>query len=117
MERGSDKHAARIDDLMSEEVRGEVHGNPGGRAEEWELSEPAGEDQPAPGEILDDDESEQFSRFGRYIGRSALPGDRESLRQSATDLLAPDDILADIDRLPADQQFQNVAEVWAALRA
>ena len=46
MERGSNKHGSRMDDELSEEVRGEVHGIPGGRAEEWHLAEPSGEDQP-----------------------------------------------------------------------
>jgi hypothetical protein len=115
MERGSNKHGARIDDQMSDEVRGEVLGNPGGRAEEWHLAEPSGEDQPDTTERLDVDEAEQFSRFGRYIGRSALPGDRDALKRSAQDLLAPDDVLDDLDRLPPGKVFDNLAEAWAAL--
>ncbi|MFI5890916.1 DUF2795 domain-containing protein [Actinoplanes sp. NPDC051513] len=115
MERGSSKHGARVDDQMSEEVRGEVQGNPGGRSEEWEIAEPSGEDQPETTELLDADESERFSRFGRYIGLSALPGDRDALRRSAQDLQAPDDILDDLARLPEGRTFSNVAEVWAAL--
>ncbi|WP_433375322.1 DUF2795 domain-containing protein [Actinoplanes sp. CA-142083] len=115
MERGSSKHAARVDDRMSDEVRGEVQGIPGGRAEEWRTTEPPGEDQPGTTEVLDDAESERFSRFGRYVGLSALPGDRDALRRSAQDLQAPDDILDDLDRLPEGQTFQNLAEVWRAL--
>ncbi|WP_433301324.1 DUF2795 domain-containing protein [Actinoplanes sp. CA-030573] len=114
MDRGN-KHGARIDDRMSDEVRGEVQGVPGGRAEEWHMAEPAGEDQPQPTERLDVDENEEFSRLGRYIGLSALPGDRDKLRRSAQDLLAPDDILADLDRLPAGTEFRTVVEIWQAL--
>ena len=115
MERGSDKHSPRLDDKMSDEVRGEIEGRPGGRAEEWDMAEPSGEDQPEVNELLDDDNAEQFSRFGRYIGLSALPGDRAALRRSARDLQAPDDVLADIERLPAGHEFRNVGEIWAAL--
>ncbi|MFC7279416.1 DUF2795 domain-containing protein [Paractinoplanes rhizophilus] len=115
MERGSSKHGARVDDRMADEVRGEVRGNPGGRAEEWRTAEPSGEDQPVTTEALDVAESERFSRFGRYVGLSALPGDRDALRRSAEDLQAPDDILADLDRLPEGSTFQNLAEVWRAL--
>jgi hypothetical protein len=115
MERGSNKHGARIDDEMSDEVRGEVRGNPGGRAEEWHLAEPSGDDQPDVTELLDVDESEQFTRFGRYVGRSALPGDRDALKRSAEDLNAPDDVLDDLDRLPAGTVFNNLAEAWTAL--
>jgi len=113
MERGSNKHGPRMDDELSEEVRGEVHGIPGGRAEEWHLAEPSGEDQPDTTELLD--ESEQFSRFGRFVGRSALPGDRDALKRSAQDLNAPDDVLDDLDRLPAGTVFDNLAEAWTAL--
>ncbi len=115
MERGSSKHGPHLDDEMSREVRGEIQGVPGGRAEEWELAEPAGEDQPATTELLDVAEGEQFSRFGRYIGLSALPGDRDALRRSAEALRAPDDVLAALDRLPEGAVFHTVTEIWAAL--
>ena len=115
MERGSSKHGAWLDDKMSEEVRGEVRGVPGGREEEWHLAEPSGEDQPETTELLDVAESERLSRFGRYIGLSALPGDREALRRSAETLHAPDDILAELDRLPDGVVFRNVTEAWMAL--
>jgi hypothetical protein len=56
-----------------------------------------------------------LSRFGRYIGLSAMPGDRDALRLSAEALEAPDDILADLRTLPDNVVFHTVAEVWAAL--
>jgi hypothetical protein len=115
MERGSSKHGAHLDDEMSREVRGEIQGVPGGRAEEWELAEPAGDDQPETTELLDVAEGEQFSRFGRYIGLSALPGDREELRRSAVALNAPDDVLAALERLPEGTVFHTVSEIWTAL--
>jgi hypothetical protein len=127
MERGSSKHSPRVDEEMSNEVRGMLQGTAGSRAEEWKMAEPAGEDQPQPTMVPEGDyrtgtpvgvssaEMEQFSRFGRYIGRSALPGDREALRRSAEDLEAPDDILAEIDRLPPDVTYRTVTQAWADL--
>ncbi len=115
MDRGSSKHSPRLDDEMSHEVRGTVQGINDGRAEEWHMAEPAGEDQPDAQEILDDSGVEAFSRFGRYIGLSALPGKRDQLRRSAESLEAPDDVLAALDRLPADAEYVNVHEIWEAV--
>ena len=115
MDRGSDKHSARVDDELAREVRDIVHGVGGGRADEGRTPEPPADGEPEVTGVLDDGETNDLSRFGRYIGRSALPGDRDQLRQSAETLLAPDDVLAEIDRLPAGQEFATVTEIWAAL--
>jgi hypothetical protein len=61
------------------------------------------------------DGEDQLSRVGRYIGRSALPGDRDALIRSADILLAPDDLLADLRRLPEGAVYHTVREVWSAL--
>ncbi|MEO3747801.1 DUF2795 domain-containing protein [Plantactinospora sp. B5E13] len=127
MERGSSKHSPRVDEEMGREVKGTVQSTAGGRAQEWREPEPAGEDQPIISRAPDSDtrtgvpqgmtpgEVEQRSRLGRFIPLSALPGDRESLRLRAEENEAPDDILAQLDRLPANTQFQTVSEIWAAL--
>jgi hypothetical protein len=44
-----------------------------------------------------------------------MPGDRDALRRSAETLEAPDDILADIDRLPDGVVFHTITEIWGAL--
>lgn len=128
MDRGNSKHGPRLDEQMSREVEGQVHaGTAGSRAEEWREPEPAGEDQPAPTRAptsatrtgtpqgMTSMEVEQRSRLGRFISLSALPGTRESLRDNARANEAPDDVLAALDRLPADREFQTVSQVWAAL--
>lgn len=97
---------------MRQEVLGTVQGLAGGRAEEWKMAEPAGEDQIDPATMMD---TNDLSRFGRYIGLSALPGDRDVLRRSAETLAAPDDVLADLDSLPAGVVFHTVTEIWTAL--
>jgi Protein of unknown function (DUF2795) len=128
MDRGSDKHSPRVDDQLANEVRGTVQGTAGGRVEEWKMAEPPGEDQPDATLVPDFDygrdepagvgnpESERLSRFGRYIGRSALPGDRAALTKSARDLDAPDDVLEALNRLPEKTTYQTVTEVWRAVR-
>ena len=121
MERGNTKHGPRLDEEMAHEVRGTVQGTVGGRAEEWKEAEPAGEDQPdaaslfAHGNGAELASQEELSRLGRYIGLSALPGDREALRRSAETMTAPDDILAALDRLPEATTYRTVVEIWDAL--
>jgi hypothetical protein len=127
MERGNAKHSPRVDDELAHEVDGVVKGTAGGRAEEFREAEPAGDDQPETSMVPEGDdgsgapqgmtaeEVELRSRFGRYINRSALPGDRERLRRDAEGNEAPDDVLAEIDRLPTGVRFQTVSEAWAAL--
>ncbi|GIF14999.1 uncharacterized protein DUF2795 [Actinoplanes teichomyceticus] len=100
---------------MKQEVRGNVQGIAGGRAEEWKTAEPAGEDQPEASRVPNADALASLSRFGTYIGLSSMPGDREALRRGARTLGAPDDVLADLDRLPEGVVFHTVSEIWAAL--
>jgi hypothetical protein len=117
MERSS-KHGPRVDDEMSRSVHAAVQGGAEPRSEERMMAEPAGEDQPEPSTMPQGDratELEAFSRFGRYIGPSALPGDRGALRHSAETLGAPGDVLAELDRLPQGATYRTVADVWAAL--
>ncbi|GAB2597865.1 hypothetical protein GCM10027087_43030 [Paractinoplanes abujensis] len=115
MDRGSNKHSARVDDELADEVRDLVQGVGGGRADETRVPESPADGEPVVSPILGDAEANDISRFGRYIGRSALPGDRVKLRESAETLLAPDDVLADIDTLPDGREFRTVAEIWTAL--
>lgn len=127
MERGNSKHGPRMDDAMVQEVQGTVRGTAGGRAQEWHEAEPAGEDQPGTTTIvppghrtgspqgMTSEEVEQRSQLGRYISLSALPGDRAVLRRNAEENDAPDDILAQLDRLPEDTTFETVSQIWAAL--
>ena len=115
MERGSSKHGPRLDEEMKQEVLGTVQGIAGSRVEEWKMAEPAGEDQPEPTRVTGGNQENDLSRFGRHIGLSAMPGDRAALRRSAETLEAPDDILADIDRLPDGVVFHTITEIWGAL--
>jgi hypothetical protein len=46
MERGSDKHGARMDDALANEVDGTIQAGRSSRGEAWRDPEPSGEDQP-----------------------------------------------------------------------
>ena len=46
MERGSNKHSARMDDALEAEVHGMMTANRETRGEQWNTAEPSGEDQP-----------------------------------------------------------------------
>ncbi|MEU4621875.1 DUF2795 domain-containing protein [Actinoplanes sp. NPDC023801] len=115
MERVSSKHGPRLDEGMKQEVRGNIQGIAGSRAEEWKTPEPAGEDQPEVSRVPNADASADLSRFGTFIGLSSMPGDREALRRGAETLGAPDDVLDDLDRLPEGVVYHTVTEIWAAL--
>jgi uncharacterized protein DUF2795 len=103
MDRGSSKHSPRVDEKMAGEARGTGH------VEEWNQAEPSGEDQPAVSPVLD--ETDDFSRFGSYLGR-VFPADREALLASARELEAPDDVISRLETLPTGTTYRNAAEVW-----
>ncbi|HWH00026.1 MAG TPA: DUF2795 domain-containing protein [Pilimelia sp.] len=128
MERGSTKHSPRLDEEMAQEVRSHLQGGvAGSRAQEWHEPEPSGEDQPAVTQIpagerpggapgaLTGAQVEQRSRIGRFLGLSALPGDRAGLLAAARANQAPDDVLSALADLPAEGTFRTVNEIWAAL--
>jgi hypothetical protein len=93
-----------VDEEMAHEVRGIVQGSPS----DGHLTGGA-----PPGMTYE--EVEERSRLGRYIPRSSLPGDREELVLGATEMNAPDDIVAMLAGLPAGEHYRTVNEIWAAL--
>jgi len=129
MERGSDKHSARIDENLERDTRSLVQGAPGeSRADEGRLQEGPADEEPTtdalltgdlhPGEsndaLLDHDEAEARSRLAAHLRPSIWPADREELLRCATELNAPADILAQLRRLP-DGTFTHTEAVWEAL--
>ncbi|MDP9101542.1 MAG: DUF2795 domain-containing protein [Actinomycetota bacterium] len=127
MERGSDKHGARLDEALEAEVKGLLQAGRETRAEDWNSAEPSGEDQPevdrAPGTTLhgglpdglSDDDLETRSELASFLGKEVWPADREALRGKAMDQHAPDRVIDLLDQLPGDAEFGNLAEVWATL--
>jgi hypothetical protein len=127
IDRGSSKHGPRLDEEMQHEVRPVIQSGVDSRAEEWRDPEPPGEDQPNPSWAptgyeragappgMTPAEVEQRSRLGRYIPLRALPGTRDRLLVAAGEMHAPDDILAELARLPEGESYRTVYEIWVAL--
>lgn len=126
MERGSDKHGRRLDEALEKETRGIVQAGRETRAQEWNSSEPSGEDQPdvdrsPDGTLtgglpdgLTEADVEGRSELASVLGKEIWPADRDAIRARAAEENAPDRIIDLVDRLPA-RSYQNVADVWQAL--
>lgn len=127
MERGSSKHGRIVDDHLAEEAWPYTHGMGSTRTGEWRQAEPAGDDQPQPTLIpegarpagaplpLSGEDLEGRSRLGRYVPRSVLPADRATLLKAARGADAPDDVVAELERLPTGRRYATVYEIWDAL--
>ena len=125
MERGSDKHSARMDDALAHDVDGLVRSGHDSR-EDWNSPEPSGEDQPdvdlvpngtLAGGVPDgmtEADVERRSQLATYLGR-LWPATREELVRVATDNEAPDAVIAQLHTLPMGEQFANLQQVWSAL--
>ena len=125
MQRGSDKHSARMDDALEAEVSGLVRAGHDNRAD-WNSPEPSGEDQPDVDRVPDgtmaggvpegmtEDDVQARSELATYLGR-LWPATREELIRVATDNDAPESVLASLHSLPMGPSFANLQEVWSTL--
>jgi hypothetical protein len=127
MERGSDKHSARMDDALESEVHGMMTAGRDTRGEAWHSPEPSGEDQPdvdlvpdgtLAGGIPDgmsEEDVEVRSEIAASLGKECWPGDRAALVAKASELNAPDRVIDRLQQLPAGRTFENLQEAWAQL--
>ena len=125
MERGSDKHSARMDDALNSEVEGLMRTGHDSR-EDWNSPEPSGEDQPdvdlvpngtLSGGVPDgmtEQDVEARSELAQYLGR-LWPATREELIRVATDNEAPDRVMERLHALPMGVQYTNLQELWSAV--
>jgi hypothetical protein len=128
MERGSDKHSARMDDALEAEVRGMMTAGRETRGEEWNSAEPSGEDQPdvdlAPDSTLAGGvpdgmtagDVEERAAIASYLGKEVWPAGSRALLAKAEEMHAPDAVLDQLRRLPESAVFGNVQDVWQALQ-
>lgn len=128
MERGSDKHSARMDDALEAEVRGMMTAGRETRGEAWNSAEPSGEDQPdvdrdpdgtmaggVPDGMTELDVAER-AEIASYLGKEVWPAGPAVLLDKARDLGAPDAVLDQLQRLPQSAIFDNMQGVWQALQ-
>ena len=125
MERGSDKHSARMDDALGAEVEGLVRTGHDSRAD-WNSPEPSGEDQPdvdlmpngtlAGGvpEGMTEQDVELRSELASYLGR-VWPATTTELLSTVIDNGAPEAVVEQLRALPPARSFENLQELWGAL--
>ena len=125
MERGSDKHSARMDDALGAEVEGLVRTGHDNRAD-WNSPEPSGEDQPDVDRVpngtlaggvpdgMTEEDVERRSELASYLGR-IWPATTEQLLSVASDNEAPDAVTGMLRTLPPGHSFENLQSVWAAV--
>ena len=128
MERGSNKHSARMDDALEAEVHGMMTANRETRGEQWNTAEPSGEDQPdvdlAPDSTLaggvpdgmTEADVEERAVIASYLGKEVWPAGQQVLVAKASEMGAPDAVLGQLERLPQSAVFDNVQGVWQALQ-
>ena len=127
MERGSDKHSARMDDALEAEVRGMMTAGRETRGHDWNSAEPSGEDQPdvdlvpegtlsggTPDGMTEED-VELRSEIASFLGKECWPCDAEQLLLKAAELNAPERVLNRLRDLPTGRTFENMQDVWSAL--
>ena len=127
MERGSNKHSARMDDALDHEVEGLMRSGHDNRAD-WNSPEPSGEDQPDVDLVPDgtlaggvpdgmtEQDVETRSELATFLGKSAYPAVSAQLLEIAEGNDAPDSVLGLLRRLPAGREYVNVQDVWSTLR-
>lgn len=71
--------------------------------------------QPATSPGTDEGDIERRAALAESLGKEVWPADRDQLIAKAQEGTAPDRVLADLRRLPAGQQFENVQDVARAL--
>ena len=127
MERGSNKHSARMDDALDHEVEGLMRSGHDNRAD-WNSPEPSGEDQPDVDLVPDgtlaggvpdgmtEEDVEARSELATYLGKSVYPAVSAVLIETAEGNDAPDSVIARLRALPAGREYVNVQDVWSTLR-
>ena len=58
---------------------------------------------------------ERRAALAEVLGKEVWPADRDTLLAKAQEANAPDDVLGQLRRLPADQEFTNMQDVAQAL--
>lgn len=127
MERGSNKHSARVDDALDHDVDGLMRSGHDNRAD-WNSPEPSGEDQPDVDLVPDgtlaggvpdgmtEADVEARSELATYLGKSVYPAVSAVLIETAEGNAAPDSVITRLRALPAGREYVNVQDVWSTLR-
>jgi hypothetical protein len=123
----STKHSARVDEQLEHELESTIRANRTTSTEEWRDPEPGAEGDPDvdlnPVGMLvggtpagmDPEAVEARAELARWLVRHDFPSTGAELVERARDHRAPDAIVAELERLPADQSYERIGDVVRAL--
>src|SRR3954452_20892024 len=127
MDRGSDKHAPRIDEELKHDTSSLTHGSPlESRSTEAREQEGPADGEPTPGALLardrpvqdpdalTHDEIEARAELARPLQPRVFPADRTALADSARQEGAAAELVERLERLP-EGTFDHLEAVWEAL--
>jgi hypothetical protein len=123
----STKHNPRLDEELEHQMQGMLRAERSTRAEEWRDVEPSAEGEPdvdayPSGTLVGGVPKGMYpdavvarAELARWLVRADFPGTRDSLVEAARGRYAPDAVLAELGRLPADKTFERIGDVVRAL--
>jgi hypothetical protein len=122
MERGSDKHGARVDEQLEHETAALTHGAPDEGRTEGRTQEGLVADEPTTGHRPELDEPlsngltetdvELRAQVAAAVAPAQFPATSEVLRETARAEHAAADVLALLDGLPDGRTYEVVQEIW-----
>src|SRR5215213_3052151 len=123
----STKHSPRVDDELEHEMQGMLRAERATRAEEWREVEPVAEGDPdvdadPAGTLvggtpvgMDADAVAARAELARWLDRADFPATGPELVEAARDHQAPDAVAAELEKLPAGENFERIGDVVRAL--
>lgn len=112
------QHGQRIDDEMHAEVEGLVRGAPVDTRSREDLEPEPIDTMMVPVDQVDDPHHQEVlerSEIARFLRPSSLPARAAAIVAIALDEGATEAVLDELGRLPADERFSTVADIWEAL--
>ena len=123
----STKHSPRVDEELEHEMQGMLKAERGTRAAEWREVEPSAEGDPdvdadPAGTLvggtpvgMDADAVVARAELARWLDRADYPNSGSGLVEAARDHRAPDAVVAELEKLPADDTYERIGDVVRAL--
>jgi hypothetical protein len=121
------KHSPRVDEDLEHEMQGMLKAERSTHAEEWREVEPVGEGQPdvdadPAGTLvggtpvgMDADAVVARAELARWLDRADFPSTGAQLAEAAQGHQAPDAVIAELRKLPADRSYERIGDVVRAL--